>query len=141
MVDAIDTTVSAQARSLGGSRQVRTGVDVAVTPVREPIEPIPVPQIFGASATLQAQASTSDPTLGAGQGSSQSAPAPRAITPLVGDSALTTYHDQDSGRLVIRVFDRESGDVLMEFPPEGARAIPRSVIPATTFKPLTEVDV
>jgi uncharacterized FlaG/YvyC family protein len=60
---------------------------------------------------------------------------------VVGDSALTTYHDQDSGRLVIRVFDRESGDVLMEFPPEGARAIPRSVIPATTFKPLTEVDV
>jgi hypothetical protein len=82
MVDAIDTTVSAQARSLGGSRQVRTGVDVAVTPVREPIAPIPVPQIFGASATLQAQASTSDPTLGAGQGSSQSAPAPRAVTPL-----------------------------------------------------------
>ena len=35
-------------------------------------------------------------------------------------SALTTYKDQDSGRLIVRVFDRESGDVLVEFPPERA---------------------
>jgi hypothetical protein len=136
MVDAIDTTVSAQARSLGGSRQVRTGVELAVTPVREPIGPI-----SSTSETLQVQVLTSGDAPAAGQEPDQNAPPTRAVTPLVGDSALTTYHDQDSGRLVIRVFDRESGDVLMEFPPEGARAIPRSVIPATTFKPLTEVDV
>lgn len=35
-------------------------------------------------------------------------------------SALTTYKDQDSGRLIVRVYDRESGDVLVEFPPEKA---------------------
>ena len=36
------------------------------------------------------------------------------------NSALTTYKDQDSGRLIVRVYDRESGDVLVEFPPERA---------------------
>ena len=36
------------------------------------------------------------------------------------NSALTTYKDQDSGRLIVRVYDRESGDVLVEFPPEKA---------------------
>ncbi len=36
------------------------------------------------------------------------------------NSALTTYRDQDSGRLIVRVYDRESGDVLVEFPPEKA---------------------
>ena len=136
MVDAIDSTVSAQARSLGGSRQLRTGFDVAVVAVREPIAPV-----AGTSETLKVQLLTSGHAFDAGQEAEQNAPPARAVTPLVGDSALTTYRDQDSGRLVIRVFDRESGDVLMEFPPEGARAIPRSIIPATTFKPLTEVDV
>jgi len=36
------------------------------------------------------------------------------------NSALTTYKDHDSGRLIVRVYDRESGDVLVEFPPERA---------------------
>lgn len=36
------------------------------------------------------------------------------------NSALTTYRDQDSGRLIVRVYDRENGDVLVEFPPERA---------------------
>ncbi len=36
------------------------------------------------------------------------------------NSALTTYRDQDSGRLIVRVYDRKSGDVLVEFPPEKA---------------------
>ncbi|WP_422367606.1 hypothetical protein [Pelagibius sp.] len=36
------------------------------------------------------------------------------------NSALTTYRDQDSGRLIVRVYDRENGDVLIEFPPERA---------------------
>lgn len=34
------------------------------------------------------------------------------------NSALTTYKDQDSGRLIVRVYDRENGDILVEFPPE-----------------------
>lgn len=36
------------------------------------------------------------------------------------NSALTTYKDQDSGRLIVRVYDRENGDILVEFPPERA---------------------
>jgi uncharacterized FlaG/YvyC family protein len=44
-------------------------------------------------------------------------PALKQATP---NSALTTYKDQDSGRLIVRVYDRESGDVLVEFPPEKA---------------------
>src|SRR3546814_14418906 len=43
-----------------------------------------------------------------------------ALTPAAPNSALTTYKDQDSGRLIVRVYDRESGDVLVEFPPEKA---------------------
>lgn len=35
-------------------------------------------------------------------------------------SGLTTYKDEDSGRLIVRVYDRESGDVIIEFPPEKA---------------------
>lgn len=35
-------------------------------------------------------------------------------------SGLTTYKDEDSGRLIVRVYDRESGDVIVEFPPEKA---------------------
>jgi uncharacterized FlaG/YvyC family protein len=42
------------------------------------------------------------------------------LTQTAPNSALTTYKDQDSGRLIVRVFDRESGDVLVEFPPEKA---------------------
>jgi uncharacterized FlaG/YvyC family protein len=36
------------------------------------------------------------------------------------NSGLTTYTDQESGRLIGRVYDRKSGDVLVEFPPERA---------------------
>lgn len=42
-------------------------------------------------------------------------------------SGLTTYKDEDSGRLIVRVYDRESGDVLVEFPPERAF---RAIVPA-----------
>ncbi|WP_299616739.1 flagellar protein FlaG [Pelagibius sp.] len=45
------------------------------------------------------------------------------------NSALTTYRDQDSGRLIVRVYDRESGDVLVEFPPE--KTFRPAVAPAT----------
>jgi uncharacterized FlaG/YvyC family protein len=43
-----------------------------------------------------------------------------ALMPAAPNSALTTYKDQDTGRLIVRVYDRESGDVLVEFPPEKA---------------------
>jgi len=57
-------------------------------------------------------------------------PALKQATP---NSALTTYKDQDSGRLIVRVYDRESGDVLVEFPPEKAfRAV--AAAPGTPAK-------
>jgi uncharacterized FlaG/YvyC family protein len=49
------------------------------------------------------------------------------------NSALTTYKDQDSGRLIVRVYDRESGDVLVEFPPEKAFR-PVAAAPGTPAK-------
>ncbi|WP_340118611.1 flagellar protein FlaG [Pelagibius sp. 7325] len=36
------------------------------------------------------------------------------------NAALTTYKDHDSGRLIVRVYDRKNGDILVEFPPEKA---------------------
>ena len=54
------------------------------------------------------------------------APKP-ALKQAAPNSGLTTYKDHDTGRLIVRVFDRESGDVLVEFPPERA------------FRPATEV--
>ena len=55
----------------------------------------------------------------------QAVPAPNraqkaALKQALPNSALTTYKDQDSGRLIVRVYDRESGDVVVEFPPERA---------------------
>lgn len=50
-----------------------------------------------------------------------------AFTQVAPNSALTTYKDEESGRLIVRVYDRESGDVLVEFPPEKAF---RAVAPA-----------
>lgn len=48
----------------------------------------------------------------------------RASKPVLQQSApsspLTTYKDQDSGRLIVRVYDRKNGDILVEFPPEKA---------------------
>jgi len=51
------------------------------------------------------------------------------------NSALTTYKDQDSGRLIVRVFDRESGDVLVEFPPERAFRSATEVLEKAAAKP------
>ena len=64
-----------------------------------------------------------------------------AIKPF-SDSGLTTYRDQDSGRVIIRVFDRETGDVLVELPPDTQRSALRP--PKPPPPPLgtsTEIDV
>lgn len=57
------------------------------------------------------------------------------------NSALTTYKDQDSGRLIVRVFDRESGDVLVEFPPERAFRSATEVLEKAAAKPKKSFDV
>ncbi len=62
------------------------------------------------------------PTPAAGPDGDQPATAPAGPRPVAPPSqgfGLTTYHDRDSGRIVVRVFDEKSGDVLLEFPPEG----------------------
>jgi len=53
------------------------------------------------------------------------------------NSALTTYRDQDSGRLIVRVYDRKSGDVLVEFPPERAFRPAGTPVTAPAAKPKT----
>ena len=63
-----------------------------------------------------------------------------SITPLIGNSGLTTYRDQESGRVVVRIFDRESGDVLLEFPPEGQRLIPTNLDPPGSDAPRSDVE-
>ena len=50
-------------------------------------------------------------------------------------SALTTYKDQDSGRLIVRVYDRENGDILVEFPPERAFRTVDEVLTGAGLKP------
>ena len=72
----------------------------------------------------------------------QSTSRPRQTAELKGaDSGLTTYRDSDSGRLIVRIFDKETGDVLLEFPPEEA---PQSEIPSAGRQPVaprTTIDV
>ncbi|WP_420348832.1 flagellar protein FlaG [Pelagibius sp.] len=55
------------------------------------------------------------------------------------NSALTTYRDQDSGRLIVRVYDRESGDVLVEFPPEKAFRPIEKASPSAVSRPKSSV--
>lgn len=50
-------------------------------------------------------------------------------------SALTTYRDEASGRIIVRVYDRESGDVLVEFPPEKAFRPAAAAPVSATAKP------
>ena len=67
-------------------------------------------------------------------------PSRGSITPLIGNSGLTTYRDQESGRVVVRIFDRESGDVLLEFPPEGQRLTPTNLDPPGSDAPRGDVE-
>ncbi len=135
MVDAVDTTLATQTRNLVGASPARARIEVPDTPVRELVAQ-------ASSARVAARALASGKSLATETSEDPITPPPisRPATPLVGNSALTTYRDQESGRLIVRVFDRQSGDVLMEFPPEGARQIPRSVLPVVAPKPLTEVE-
>lgn len=77
------------------------------------------PEKVETSQAVAAAASGQKPTL------NQAAP----------NSALTTYKDHDSGRLIVRVYDRESGDVLIEFPPERAFRPATTPVGTTVAKP------
>ncbi|MEO3429428.1 hypothetical protein AAFN88_11255 [Pelagibius sp. CAU 1746] len=57
------------------------------------------------------------------------------------NSALTTYKDQDSGRLIVRVYDRQNGDILVEFPPEKAFRSVEEVLQGVGKKPNKTISV
>jgi uncharacterized FlaG/YvyC family protein len=57
------------------------------------------------------------------------------------NSALTTYKDQDSGRLIVRVYDRQNGDILVEFPPEKAFRSVEEVLQGAGKKPKRVISV
>lgn len=58
----------------------------------------------------------------------------------VSNSALATYRDQESGRVIVRVFDRESGDILLELPPETQRSRLGPPDPPPQLGTRTEID-
>lgn len=64
-----------------------------------------------------------------------------ALKSAVPGSGLTTYNDHDTGRLIVRVFDRESGDVLVEFPPERAFRSATAVLDNVDAKAETSIKV
>jgi len=111
-------------------RQTRAQSNRADTPIHEP-----------ASVALARESKSETPArephkLGERTAQPHSAPQPRSV-----ESALTTYKDSESGRLIIRIFDKESGDVLLEFPPEN---LPTSATPSTegaASTPSTQIDV
>lgn len=69
---------------------------------------------------------------------------PREVSRPISESttpALSTYQDQSSGRLVVKVFDRTSGQILAEFPPERSlQFYPRQDFPGVTAAPSVEVE-
>ncbi len=48
----------------------------------------------------------------------QKAPLRPSALPEARNAAVATYRDSESGRLIVRIFDKDSGDILVEFPPE-----------------------
>ena len=48
----------------------------------------------------------------------QNLPVQPSALPEARNAAVATYRDSESGRLIVRIFDKDSGDILVEFPPE-----------------------
>jgi len=71
----------------------------------------------------------------------QKAPPRPSVLPEARSAAVATYRDSESGRLIVRIFDKDSGDILVEFPPENPPsdlAAPRGFEPA---RGKTNIDV
>lgn len=83
------------------------------------------PEMAETSQAVSAAAGSHKPVL------SQAAP----------NSALTTYKDQDSGRMIVRVYDLKSGDILIEFPPERAFRLVATPVGTTVTKPKKSLSV
>lgn len=84
-----------------------SGSDAArAEPAAKPVTTQPVQPANPAGRPSETRAAAEQPR-------DTSRPISQSTTP-----ALSTYQDQSSGRLVVKVFDRTSGQVLAEFPPE-----------------------
>ena len=97
----------------------------------------------GASGLVEAPSVTADKSLTeAAQPTTGGSTSGKAASPQSApNSALTTYRDQDSGRIIVRVYDRESGDVLVEFPPEKAFRPAGTPAAGAAAKPKTSFSV
>lgn len=81
---------------------------IADTPVREKaatVQSAEEPQERGQDKTSRS-------------GNTQDIPLPPSTAPEARNAAVATYRDSESGRLIVRIFDKDSGDILVEFPPE-----------------------
>ncbi len=118
---AVATEVVRQprAQSNRADAPVREAASVTLAKVREPEAPATEPRKLGERIARP-----------------QSSPQPKSS-----DSALTTYKDSESGRLIIRIFDKETGDVLLEFPPEDPPSSATLPSDGAATPPSTQIDV
>ena len=138
MVEAVPTSVQVPSAVPSAPPAPHAGAVSRVNPPDAPARERPVAQPL---KTLPSAAMERPPAI-------QDQAAPRAaasppkgsIAPMIGSSGLTTYTDQESGRVVVRIFDRESGDVLLEFPPEGRRLVVTSLGPPGSGAPHSDVE-
>ena len=139
MVEAIDTTLALAARGVSSSRtpvaKPQANTNRPDAPAQETARP-ERSRTVSPAALSDAQAQNSA-AIDSARASARRTP----ITPLTNDSGLTTYRDQESGRVVVRIFDRESGDVLVEFPPENQRQAAGPPGPPDPDRPKTALDV
>ena len=105
MVDSIKEGTLVVPPTVEQPKPVRQVVD---TPVREKASLVPSldePRDRDENGTVQ-------------RVNDQSAPPRPSALPEARNAAVATYRDSDSGRLIVRIFDKDSGDILVEFPPE-----------------------
>jgi hypothetical protein len=139
MVEAIDTTLALAARGVSLSRTPVAKPQASMNRPDAPAQETARPERSG---KIDSAALSKAPVQNDSAGNDARAAAGRTpITPLTNDSGLTTYRDQESGRVVVRIFDRESGDVLVEFPPENQRQAAEPPGPPDGDRPNTALDV
>ncbi len=137
MVDSIKTTFSASANASVVKPQVTVRINRPAVSVSE-AAPVRKSKPVDVSQEVKVRAAVVD--LGKRAAANRPPILPRpSILPL-SNSGLTTYRDQESGRVIIRVFDRETGDVLLELPTETQRSSLRPPDPPPLLGTRTVID-
>ncbi len=137
MVDSIKTTFSASANAVVVKPPVPVRTNRPAVSVSEAV-PVRKSKPVDVSQEVKVRAAVVD--LGKRAAANRPSVLPRpSILPL-SNSGLTTYRDQESGRVIIRVFDRETGDVLVELPPETQRSSLRPPDPPPLLGTRTVID-